>query len=111
MCGAFTDVSEQGMVRAVEAGHQGAWSSMGRSPGCETNQTADATWMFTGVQDPLYNNVVRSQFESEDADDRIEEILAYYASRGAPLAWGNAWRPTAWSSSTTNPEWRSIRDR
>ena len=87
MSAAFTDVSAQGMVRAIEADVLGAWSSLGRSPGCETNQTVEATWMFTGLPDYDYNKVVRSQLNPGDADAMIEKILAYYASRKVPMSW------------------------
>lgn len=87
MSGVFTDVSPQGMIRAIESDVQGAWAGFGRSTACELNETPEATWMLSGMPDQDYNKVVRSEFEPDDVDARIEEILAYYESKGVPMSW------------------------
>ena len=75
------------MIKAIEADVHGAWAGLGRSTVCELNETPDAAWMLSGMPDQDYNKVFRSEFQPDDADARIEEILAYYESKSVPMSW------------------------
>jgi GNAT superfamily N-acetyltransferase len=85
----LTDVSAEGMARAIEADSIGTRLLNGESP-LEPHLDPDAAWAMTATPDPFRNVVVSARFDEASADGRIVEIAAAFARRGTPFLWWRA---------------------
>ncbi len=83
-----TDFSAQELTAAIEANmlHR-AREFVSRSPLVLLHDQKDVLWTTSDVAHPYLNRVFWASFRTEEADQRIEEILAESASRGSPLSW------------------------
>jgi len=57
-------------------------------PGGAWYEDGDLTWFETGVSTaPWLNQVLRTRLTPENADERIDEMLAAFDRRGTPMLW------------------------
>jgi ribosomal protein S18 acetylase RimI-like enzyme len=81
-------LSASTLTAAIEANildHARAVAS--RSPQVELHDQPDLLWISSGIAHPYLNRVCRALFHIEDVDERIEETLSYFGSRGSPVSW------------------------
>lgn len=74
------------VIRGLEENLWSFWKRFGMGPGCALHQTEFATWFDTPIPAVPYNTVLRFASENE-AESRIDDILAYFAHRGVIPAW------------------------
>jgi ribosomal protein S18 acetylase RimI-like enzyme len=81
-------LSASTLTAAIEANildHVRAVAS--RSPQVELYDQPDLLWISSGIAHPYLNRVYQALFRTEDVDERIEETLSYFESRGSPVSW------------------------
>jgi GNAT superfamily N-acetyltransferase len=81
-------LSASTLTTAIEANildHVRAVAS--RSPHVELHDQPDLLWISSDIAHPYLNRVYRALLRTEDVDERIEETLSYFQSRGSPLSW------------------------
>jgi ribosomal protein S18 acetylase RimI-like enzyme len=59
--------------------------SFGCLPGAATHRGDDVKWCYSGA--PRLNRVIGARFAVDEADARIDELLAFYGSRHAAASW------------------------
>jgi len=60
---------------------------LGRHPRASFQIQPDAQWLIADIRHTAFNRVMYACFEPDQADARIEEILAQYQQRGLPQVW------------------------
>jgi GNAT superfamily N-acetyltransferase len=78
----LTDLSAPALVAAIRA-NLFAWQrTLGRSPKAEFHDSAEVTWLLTGLPTPSLNTVLLAKVEPEDVDEIIDSTQAHVESRG-----------------------------
>lgn len=83
----LTDVSPAGMIEAIESTNRQGWASLGASSRFEVQDRDDGLWFASGVPMPPFNGVVSARLTEDDADEVIEEAVAYFGGRSLPFSW------------------------
>ncbi|HCO04044.1 MAG TPA: hypothetical protein DIT48_11925 [Actinobacteria bacterium] len=83
----WTDVSPQGLVRAVEAHEVAHLRSWGELSGGTVDELPDVLLTRSGTSVPWSNGAIGARFETANADRRIAETLEIIRSRGVPATW------------------------
>ncbi len=89
------DVSTTAVVPALEANMVAFWALYGRTPGAELYEAEELVRFFTGLDEPLFNAVLRAHLDSAIVDSAITATLAEVGSRRVPMIWwvGPSTRP------------------
>lgn len=69
----------------IEANLEAFSLSFGAVVGACSRIERDVRWVYTGAA--RLNRVVGAHFDEDEADERIGQVLAEFATRGAPAAW------------------------
>lgn len=91
----ITDFSSAELGRAIEANgvecckYWAQWSEM------ELHEDKKRLWLITQHRFPFFNNIFKTQFESEKIFDAIEEALSPFIDQNVPMLW--------WTGPTTQP--------
>jgi GNAT superfamily N-acetyltransferase len=89
------DVSTTAVVPALEANMVAFWALYGRTPGAELYETEELLRFVTGLDEPLFNAVLRAHLTPATVDSAIATTLAEVGSRRVPMIWwvGPSTRP------------------
>jgi len=83
----LTDFSHETLVKAIH----NSWNSMmilfAGSSLYERLETPELTSIASDLEISMFNRVIATQLTPEDADERIQETIKYYSSRGLPFTW------------------------
>ncbi|HLB46216.1 MAG TPA: GNAT family N-acetyltransferase [Anaerolineales bacterium] len=90
------DFSTPSLVAAIKANLFEWYDYLGRSPQAERYDSPELKWVLTGISHPFLNNVLRTQWNPDHVDARIEETLAHFKSR-------NVTRFSWWTEPGTQP--------
>ena len=84
------------LTTVIEANFFELIASWCRSPQSELHNDPKMVRYVTGSQFPLFNGVFRAQFILDEIDERIDQTVAYFKSRGLPWCWitGPSTQPT-----------------
>lgn len=83
-----------GLTAEIEDALIGQWSLFGRWPGGELHESDGLLWFENQIRHLPYNGVLRTRLGAGgEADRRIEEMVARFASRQADFMWFD--HPTA----------------
>lgn len=63
------------------------YSAYGRAEGSVLRQAGDAVWFYTGIPHPLFNGVLRAQFDARGVQAAIDDLQDAVAAQGAPASW------------------------
>jgi GNAT superfamily N-acetyltransferase len=72
------------------------WSSYGRAKGAKVERTPNWAWFYTGIRSPLFNGVLRVQFEPAEVKALIDKLRIRIKAQGAPALW--------WLDPQSNPD-------
>jgi len=92
----LTDISAEGLRAAVETSFFETWMALGASPRLSVYDGADMIRYVSNVPFPVLNGVMRTRFQPEVADRRIEETLSIFQSQRLPMTW--------WTGPSTEPD-------
>ena len=89
------DVSTTAVVPALEANMVAFWALYGRTPGAELYEAEELVRFLTGLDEPLFNAVLRAHLTPATVDSAIATTLAEVGSRRVPMIWwvGPSTRP------------------
>jgi GNAT superfamily N-acetyltransferase len=83
------DTSPQAVIAAIEANLSEEMAAFGRYyPGAELHEDAEIEWFISGLPSTLFNGVLRTRFDEETADAKIDQIIALFTARNVPISWG-----------------------
>lgn len=90
------DLSDDALIRAIEANAVDGCLTWGAWGGMEIRRERGLVWTLTDVPFPLFNNVLEADLSARDADDAIRYTVQTCGDRNVPLAWwlGPSSRPT-----------------
>jgi len=84
----LVDFSTPRLLAAIRANLFEFYEYLGRSPKAERYDSSELSWVLTGISHPFLNNVLRTQLNPNNVDDRIEETLTHFRSKDSPqLSW------------------------
>ena len=83
----LTDTSDDAIVRAIVEHDTFLVTTLVRLAGIELHEEPDASWYVSGVDDPLFNGVLRTSMAAADAERRIDELLGRFREAGVPALW------------------------
>src|SRR3954470_785883 len=89
-------VSDAQLAQAIEENLFELFRAMTALPGAEMVESAALSYHRTFPPAALFNGVWRSHFPAAEVDARIDEVMAWFAERDAPLL---AW----WFSHSSQP--------
>jgi ribosomal protein S18 acetylase RimI-like enzyme len=81
------DLSAPALVAAIKANLFAWYRYLGRSPKAELFDSAQLTWVRTGISNSFVNCVLRTQLKPEHVDATIEETLAHFKNVAAISWW------------------------
>src|SRR5579863_7037 len=83
------DTSPQAIIAAIEANLSEEMAAFGRYyPGAELHEDAEIEWFISGLPSTLFNCVLRTRFDEETANEKIDQIIALFTARNVPISWG-----------------------
>jgi GNAT superfamily N-acetyltransferase len=90
------DISTTAVVPALEANMVAFWALYGRTPGAELYEAEELVRFVTGLDEPLFNAVLRAHLAPATVDSAIATTLAEVGSRRVPMIWwvGPSTRPS-----------------
>ncbi len=77
------DTATQKALRQVEENVSRFWSDLG----AEMHFSIEKTQVFTNIQHPMFNGVLRSSIPSTVASNRVSEIISQFQKRELPFRW------------------------
>ena len=84
----LVDFSTPRLVEAIKANLVEFFKYIGHSPKAERYSSPELDWVLTGISHPFLNNVLRTQLDPLNVDNRIEETLNHFRSKNSPqLFW------------------------
>ena len=83
----LTDYSDPQVDDAVVENLIEYISSGGKTPGFEWIETADLTVFISGMDRPMFNAILKTNLNPEDADKRIADTVNLMKSRKVPFYW------------------------
>jgi ribosomal protein S18 acetylase RimI-like enzyme len=81
------ELSDSAAIASIYDNLDEYYRFLGRSPVVELYNSAEVSWIITGVRDHFLNGIFRSRFARGPAERRIAEILAYFIRRSIPFMW------------------------
>lgn len=84
---ALRPLSARALTTALEGNLVEFLIYYGKAPGAYIHQDATATWVLTGIREPFFNAVVRTDLPSDHLDDAIDVTLAPFIARRVPMLW------------------------
>jgi len=88
MSAIHTDVSPAGMVQAVEENLSAVCRLLySHIPGAYYQEDPELICWATGLPHPVLNGATRARLTPENADARLEELIALFRKRGVPAMW------------------------
>jgi len=83
----LVEFTEEACIKAI---HE-SWNSMmllfANTPNYETVRTQYLTTVDCSVKIPLFNRVMHTRLTSTNVDEKIQETIAYFSSKGLPFTW------------------------
>ena len=89
------DLSPAALVTAIEASNYAQFAYLRHVPHTELHESPDLMWFVTGAPIRYFNGVVHTQWREDEVAGRIEETLAHFQARQAPMLW--------WVTPSTQP--------
>lgn len=83
----LVDASDDAVVRAIVEHDEFLVATLVRLSGTELHEDDEATWYRSGVDDPLFNGVLRTAMADADADAGIDALLGRFREAGVPATW------------------------
>lgn len=90
----LTDFSPEAVIPAIDDGLAAYWSLYAQGPNGQPSRDRGAVRLITGAPHGLLNGIFHARFENDDADARIEDLIAPFMGR-LPFLW--------WVSPATTP--------
>ena len=59
----------------------------GRAPGCELHEASDLAWFATGVDDELFNGILRFEATDSESDAKVRSVMEQFRARRVPYHW------------------------
>jgi GNAT superfamily N-acetyltransferase len=91
MAAILSDVSPDGMVRAVIQDYEAALRFVASTPYGEVHDMPDLLWLMTGIPIPFFNGVYRTRLAPElgpeEIQAKIAQTLEPFRARGLPMQW------------------------
>lgn len=56
-------------------------------PGTRVEKNLDVFWFETGIKEPLLNGVLMSQFRANNAQEKINQLIAHFKNRNLDMSW------------------------
>jgi GNAT superfamily N-acetyltransferase len=89
------DLSPPALAAVIEANHWEFYAFLSRSPHGKSREDAAVKWVMTGIPHPMFNGVFGAQLSADDVGAAIEETMAPFKARHAPMCW--------WTGPSTRP--------
>jgi GNAT superfamily N-acetyltransferase len=93
--GILQDLSPRALAAAIESNHWEFYAFLSRSPHGRSREDAATQWVMTGIPHPMFNGVFGARLSTADVDAAIEETMAPFKARSAPMCW--------WTGPSTQP--------
>jgi ribosomal protein S18 acetylase RimI-like enzyme len=87
--------SRAAMIAAIQENEVAFWLNRARRCGWEVHDEPGLTWYRSGLRSTMFNGVIRTALDDDEADERIDETLACFRADDLPMVWwsGPARRP------------------
>ncbi len=92
--GIFPDLSPSALAAVIEAHHWEFYAFLGRSPHGQLREDWATQWLMTGIPHPMFNGVFGARLPADRVDAAIEETMAPFRARRAPMCWWTG--PSTW---------------
>jgi hypothetical protein len=83
----LAELSPDDIVRMCEINFIDYWSAACDSDNAEFREEHGATFAYTGIQQEIFNVVLKTEFDDETADTATDAVMSYFKARRAPLLW------------------------
>jgi GNAT superfamily N-acetyltransferase len=81
------EAAREALVEAIQENEAAFWLSRVRLAGWEVHEEPGLTWYRSGLRSPMFNGVIQTTLAEDEADERIEAILARFRADGLPMVW------------------------
>lgn len=79
--------TEEACIKAIHDSWNTLTLLFAETPNYETVRTQHLTTISSGVKFPMVNRAMFSRLSSTNVDEKIQETIAYFESRGLPFTW------------------------
>ena len=87
MTAILAEHSDDLIIEAMVANNNALVEIFRKAPETETSLDGDVQWFATGVPFPLFNGVMGTRLEDENADRKIRAVLDIFDDRELPMIW------------------------
>jgi GNAT superfamily N-acetyltransferase len=81
------EAAREALIEAIQENEVAFWLSRARLAGWEVYEEPGLTWYRSGLRGPMFNGVIQTTLAEDEADERIEAILARFRADGLPMVW------------------------
>ena len=81
------EASREALIEAIQENEAAFWLGRARLAGWEVHEEPGLTWYRSGLRSPMFNGVIWTTLDENEADARIEETLARFRADGLPMVW------------------------
>ncbi|OGS44723.1 MAG: hypothetical protein A3K76_02640 [Euryarchaeota archaeon RBG_13_57_23] len=83
----LAELSPDDVVRQCEINFIDYWRAACDSNNAELLEHYGATFAYTGIQQEIFNVVLKTEFDDESADTATDAVMSYFRARRTPLLW------------------------
>jgi len=83
----LTKFTEEAYIKAIHDSWNSLWLITSRVPLVELNETPYLTTTCSNIEIPMLNRVMFTRLSSENADEKIQEVIDYFSSKELPFTW------------------------
>jgi GNAT superfamily N-acetyltransferase len=83
----LAEASHEALIEAIQENEVAFWLDGARLAGWEIHEEPGLTWFRSGLHSSMFNGVLRTALDQNEADDRIEATLARFHADGLPMVW------------------------
>jgi GNAT superfamily N-acetyltransferase len=81
------EASREALFEAIQENEVAFWLNRARLAGWEVHEEPGLTWYRSGLRSPMFNGVIQTTLSDDEADARIEAILARFRTDRLPMVW------------------------
>ena len=74
-------------MRLCETNFVDYWKAACDSENAEYREEHGATFAYTGIQQEIFNVVLKTEFTEANAESAIDPVIEFFRARRVPLLW------------------------
>jgi len=81
------EASREALIEAIQENEVAFWLARARLAGWEIHEEPGLTWFRSGLRSSMFNGVIQTTLDENEADARIEAVLARFHVDELPMVW------------------------